>query len=66
MRIAIRLKCKFYKADVRSVIMYGSESEYWAIDEKMKQYMSVAEIRMLRWMMSGVTRRQNKKLILNS
>ena len=52
-RIPIRLKGKFYKAMVRLAMMYGTEC--WAVGRKIEQRMSVAEMRMLRWM-SGFTR----------
>ena len=49
----IKLKKKFYKTVIRSAMLYGSEC--WAIKRRDISKMSVAEIRMLRWM-SGHTR----------
>lgn len=53
-RMPITSKCTFFFfTKVSPTMLYGSE--YWAVNEKTKQRISVVEIRMLRWM-SGVTR----------
>jgi hypothetical protein len=46
-------KGKFYKAAVRPAILYGTEC--WAVKKQRVHKMSVAEMRMLRWI-SGNTR----------
>lgn len=43
-----RLKGKLYKTVVRPATMNGSE--YWAMNRKMEQKMSVTEMSVLRWM----------------
>jgi hypothetical protein len=52
-RIPIRLKGTYYKAVVRTAMMYGTKC--WVVNRKTEQRMSVEKMRMLRWM-SGVTR----------
>ena len=53
-RIPLKLKGKFYRTVVRPTLIYGSEC--WPVKKKDVQKISVAEMRMLRWM-SGVTRK---------
>lgn len=48
MRIPIRLKIIFHKTVIRPAMIYGSE--YWAVYSNIEQRMSIAEIRMSRWM----------------
>ena len=45
---------KFYRTAIRSVLLYGTKC--WAIKKYHAQKMSIAEMRMLRWM-CGNTRR---------
>jgi len=52
-RILMMLKGNLYKRVVRLIMSYGSEC--WADDNKIGQRMSVADMRMLKWM-KGVTR----------
>ncbi|KAL7258934.1 hypothetical protein ACSBR1_004943 [Camellia fascicularis] len=47
-RVPIRLKGKFYRTTIRPMMLY--EMEYWATKKQHVDKMSVAEIRMLRWM----------------
>jgi len=49
----MRLKGKFYKSIARPTMLYGSE--YWVMNKIFLQRMSVAEMRLFRWM-SEVTR----------
>jgi len=47
----MKLKGKFYKSVVKLCFM----NQYWAVDKKIEHWMSVANMRMLKWM-SGVIR----------
>jgi len=47
-RIPMRVKDMFYKSVVKPTMLYGSEC--WVLDRKIKRTMSVAEMKMLRWM----------------
>ncbi len=53
-RIPLKLKGKFYKTAIRPAMLYGAEC--WAANKQHVHKMSVAEMRMLRWM-SGKTRK---------
>ena len=53
-KVSLKLKGKFYRSAIRPAMLYGTES--WAIKSQQESKMSVAEMRMLRWM-SGNTRR---------
>ncbi|MES6371410.1 hypothetical protein U6J70_12350, partial [Cutibacterium acnes] len=53
-RIPLKLKGKFYKTAIRPAMLYGVEC--WATNKQQVHKMSVAEMRMLRWM-SGKTRK---------
>jgi hypothetical protein len=53
-----KLKGKFYRTSIRLALMYGTEC--WATKEQHIQKMSVAEMRMLRWI-CGHTERSNQK-----
>ncbi|CAH9091566.1 unnamed protein product [Cuscuta epithymum] len=44
----IRLKGKFYRTTIKSTLLYGVEC--WTVKQCHIQKMSVAEMRMLRWM----------------
>ena len=50
----LKLKGKFCKTAIRSVMLYGAKS--WAANKQQVHKMSVVEMRMLRWM-SGKTRK---------
>jgi len=52
-RIPMSLKSKFYRKVVRSTMPYGSK--FRAVDRRIEQSLSVAEMRMFRWT-GGVTR----------
>ena len=43
-----RLKGKFYRVAIDSVLLY--ETEYWLVKKTFKDEMDAKEIRMLRWM----------------
>ena len=47
------MKGKFYRTAVRPALFYGTEC--WAVKSQQETQVSVAEMRMLRWM-SGKTR----------
>ena len=47
-KIPLKLKGKFYRTGIRPFLLYGSEC--WAIKYQHEQKMSLAEMRMLRWM----------------
>jgi hypothetical protein len=53
-KVPNKLKGKFYRTVIRLAMLYGAEC--WAIKGQHFQKMSVAEIRMLRWI-CGHTRR---------
>ena len=53
-KIPLKLKGKFYRTAIRSVLLYGSEC--WAVKYQYEQKTSVVEMRMLRWM-CGHTRK---------
>ena len=50
----LRLKGKIYKTIISHAMMY--DSKCWAVKRQDTQKLSVAEMRMLRWM-SGATRK---------
>jgi len=51
-KVPLKLKGKFYRTVVRPPMLYGTEC--WAVKSQHKSKVSVAEMRMLRWM-SGKT-----------
>jgi hypothetical protein len=53
-RVPLKLKDKFYRTAIRSVMLYGAEC--WPIKRWHVQQLSVAEMRMLQWI-CGNTRR---------
>jgi hypothetical protein len=53
-RVPLKLKGKFYRTAIRSAMLYGAEC--WPIKRRHVQQLSVAEMRMLRWI-CGNTRR---------
>jgi len=52
-KVPLKLKGKFYRTAARPAMLYGTEC--WAVKSLHKSKVSVAEMRMLRWM-SGKTR----------
>ena len=52
-KVPLKLKGKFYRTAVRPALLYGTEC--WAVKSQHETQVSVAEMRMLRWM-SGKTR----------
>ena len=52
-KVPLKLKGKFYQTAVRPALLYGTEC--WAVKSQHENQVSVAEMRMLRWM-SGKTR----------
>ena len=52
-KVPLKLKGKFYRTAVRPAMLYGTEC--WAVKNQHENQVSVAEMRMLRWM-SGKTR----------
>ena len=52
-KVPLKLKGKFYRTAVRPAMLYGTEC--WAVKSQHESKVSVAEMRMLRWM-SGKTR----------
>jgi len=52
-KVPLKLKGKFYRTAVRPAMLYGTEC--WAVKSQHESQVSVAEMRMLRWM-SGKTR----------
>jgi hypothetical protein len=53
-RVSLKLKGKFYSTAIRPAMLYGAE--YWPTKRRHVQQLSVAEMRMLRWI-CGHTRR---------
>jgi hypothetical protein len=53
-KVLNKLKCKFYRTTIRPVMMYGAEC--WVTRGQHVEKMSVAEMRMLRWI-CGHTRK---------
>ncbi|KAM7490942.1 hypothetical protein LguiA_033863 [Lonicera macranthoides] len=53
-KVPLKLKGKFYRTAVRPAMLYGTEC--WAVKSQHENKLSVAEMRMLRWM-SGKTRK---------
>jgi hypothetical protein len=53
-RMSLKLKVKFYRTAIRPAMLYGAE--YWPTKRWHVQQLSVAEMRMLRWI-CGNTRR---------
>jgi len=51
-KVPLKLKGKFYRTAVRPALLYGTEC--WAVKSQHQNQVSVAEMRMLRWM-SGKT-----------
>jgi len=52
-KVPLKLKGKFYRTTVRPTLLYGTEC--WAVKSQHENQVSVAEMRILRWM-SGKTR----------
>ena len=52
-KVPLKLKGKFYRPVVRPAMLYGTEC--WAVKSQHESKISVAEMRMFRWM-SGKTR----------
>ncbi|KAJ1698835.1 hypothetical protein LUZ63_007347 [Rhynchospora breviuscula] len=57
-KVPRKLKCKFYRTSIRLAMLYGTEC--WTTKRRHVQKMSVAEMRMLRWI-CGHTRRDRIK-----
>jgi hypothetical protein len=53
-RVSLKLKSKFYRTVIRSAMLYGAEC--WPTKRRHVQQLSIAEMRMLRWI-CGNTRR---------
>jgi hypothetical protein len=53
-RVSLKLKGKFYRIAIRPTMLYGAEC--WSTKRRHVQQLSVAEMRMLRWI-CGSTRR---------
>jgi hypothetical protein len=58
-KVPNKLKNKFYRTTIRPAMMYGAE--YWATKGQHVQKMSVAEMRMLRWICGHTRKDQNQK-----
>ena len=54
-RVPLKLKGKFYRTAIRPAMLYGAEC--WSTKRRHVQQLSVAEMRMLRWI-CGNTRRE--------
>jgi hypothetical protein len=53
-RVPLNLKGKFYRTVIRLVMLYGAE--YWSTKRRHVQQLSVAEMRMLRWIYGNIRR----------
>jgi hypothetical protein len=53
-RVPLKLKCKFYRTVIRPVMLY--RAEYWPTKRRHVQQLSVAKMRMLRWICGHIIR----------
>jgi hypothetical protein len=53
-RVPLKLKDKFYRIAIRSAMLYGAEC--WSTKRRHVQQLSVAEMRMLRWICGNIRR----------
>jgi hypothetical protein len=54
LRVPLKLKGKFYRTTIRSAMLYGAEC--WPTKRQHVQQLSVAEMRMLRWICGNTGR----------
>lgn len=51
-RIPTKLNGKFYKTTIKPTMLY--DTEYWAIKKQYVNKMSIAEIKMIRWISRNI------------